>query len=44
MARAYATLGDPAACARHVVAAREVEIAEDDDRDLLEKDLATIAI
>jgi hypothetical protein len=43
MARAYAVLGDATACARHVLAAREVEIAEDDDRELLEKDLATIA-
>jgi hypothetical protein len=42
MARAYAVLGDAAACGRHVVAAREVEIAEDDDRELVEKDLATI--
>ena len=42
MARAYAVLGDVEASARHLVAAREVEIAEDDDRELLEKDLATI--
>ena len=44
MARAYSVLGDEAACARHVAAAREVEIAEGDDRELLEKDLATIAV
>jgi hypothetical protein len=42
MARAYAVLGDVEASARHVAAAREVEIAEDDDRELVEKDLATI--
>jgi hypothetical protein len=42
MARAHGVLGDAAACARHVVAAREVDIAEDDDRELVEKDLATI--
>jgi hypothetical protein len=44
MARAQALLGDPAACARHVEAARLVEIAEDDDRELLEKDLAGIGV
>ena len=44
MARAYALIGDPAACARHVIAAREVDIAEDDDRELVEKDLATITV
>jgi hypothetical protein len=44
MARAYAVLGDAEACARHVAAAREVEIAEDDDRELVEKDLATITV
>jgi hypothetical protein len=43
MARAYAVLGDADAVARHLAAAREVEIAEDDDRELVEKDLATIA-
>ena len=42
MARAYAVLGEAEACARHIVAAREVAIAEDDDRELVEKDLATI--
>jgi hypothetical protein len=42
MARAYAVHGDAEAAARHLAAAREVEIAEDDDRELVEKDLATI--
>jgi Tfp pilus assembly protein PilV len=42
MARAYAVLCDAAACARHIALAREVEIAEDDDRELVEKDLASI--
>ena len=44
MARAYALLGDAAAAGRHVVAARQVEIGEDDDRELVEKDLATIPV
>jgi hypothetical protein len=44
MARAYAVLGDAEACARHIVAAREVAIAEDDDRELVEKDLASITV
>ena len=42
MARAYAVLGDTASTARHITAAREVPVAEDDDRELIRKDLATI--
>lgn len=42
MARAYTVLGDEAKAREHVESARSVEIAEDDDRELLEKDLATI--
>ncbi|MDX6199554.1 MAG: hypothetical protein QOJ79_2705 [Actinomycetota bacterium] len=44
MARSYAVLGDGAACERHVASARDIEIAEEDDRELLEKDLATIPV
>ena len=42
LARAYAVLGDGGKVREHVEAAKAVEIAEADDRELLEKDLATI--
>ena len=42
MARAFAVLGDMVKAEEHLDLARSVEIAEEDDRELLEKDLATI--
>jgi len=43
LARAYAAAGDPDACTRHRAQARKLSasIAEDDDRELLLKDLQT---
>jgi hypothetical protein len=42
MARAYAVLGDLDASRDHVTAARAVPIADADDKEPLDKDLATI--
>jgi hypothetical protein len=42
LARANAAAGDTAAAAHHVEIARGVEIADTEDRELLERDLATI--
>ena len=42
LARANAVAGDSAAAANHVERARAVEIADAEDREQLEKDLATI--
>ncbi|HST49380.1 hypothetical protein [Jatrophihabitans sp.] len=42
LARAASVAGDAAAAARYVEQARAVDIAEDEDRDLLASDLATI--
>ncbi|MCW2571015.1 MAG: hypothetical protein JWO88_1073 [Frankiales bacterium] len=42
MARAFAVLGDSEQTRRHLEAARAVPIAEDEDRELLRKDLATV--
>jgi hypothetical protein len=44
VARALFVSGDVAGAAAEVEAAKAVPIAEDDDRELLEKDLATIAV
>jgi hypothetical protein len=44
LARAAVTAGDAAEARRHVEVARAVPIAEDEDRDLLAKDLATIEL
>ncbi|MCU1589764.1 MAG: hypothetical protein JWP11_1020 [Frankiales bacterium] len=44
MARAYSVLGDAEQARRQVEAARAVQIAEDDDRELVHKDLATIPL
>jgi hypothetical protein len=44
LARAYATAGEPELARRHVAAAGEVSIAEDEDRNLLQADLATIPV
>jgi hypothetical protein len=44
VARALLVAGDGAGAVAEVAAARAVPIAEDDDRELLEKDLATIAV
>jgi hypothetical protein len=42
LARANAVAGDTAAATSHIALARAVEIADPEDRELLEKDLATI--
>lgn len=42
LARALLVSGDAAAAAEHVAAAKAVPIAEDGDRELVDKDLATI--
>src|SRR3954470_3410495 len=44
MARAHAVLGDADACSRHVTAAPGVRIAENDGRELLERDLRSIPL
>jgi hypothetical protein len=44
MARAYAVAGDADRAREHVEAARSVPIAENEDRELLEADLATIPV
>jgi hypothetical protein len=44
IARAALVAGERATAAQEVAAARAVPIAEDDDRELLEKDLATIEV
>jgi hypothetical protein len=44
MARAHAVLGEADASREHLAAARAVPIAEDDDRELVEKDLASVPV
>jgi len=46
VARAYAALGDQVNARKHIDLAMEAnkQVAEDDDREMIEKDLATIAL
>jgi hypothetical protein len=44
MARAHVVLGDEGKVREHLALARAVEIAEHDDRELLEKDLSSIEL
>jgi hypothetical protein len=44
MARAYAVLGDAEETRHHLEAARAVPVGEDEDREMVHRDLGTIAV